>query len=364
MQGKSLHGNLLDSLKITSMNHEQLMRRCIELAEKGAGHTAPNPKVGALVVHEGKIIGEGYHQSCGKAHAEVNAIDAVQNKDLLKNSTLYVNLEPCSHHGKTPPCADLIVSSEIPRVVVGMKDPHKKVAGNGIKKLLQAGIDVITDIVEDECRFLNRDFITYHTKNRPFIVLKWAESADGFIDIEREYGVGTGPYWITDEVCRQVVHKWRSEIQAILVGTNTALKDNPSLTVREWNGKNPLRLLIDKKLKVPESFAILDGIVETVVFTSAEKKLEKENVSYYKLNNPDNAIPEILEYLHGRNIISLMVEGGTKLLESFIREGLWDEARVFVGNNKFGKGTAAPIINHRASNDTIISNSKLKTYTR
>lgn len=292
----------------------EYMQRCLQLAQLGLGNVQPNPMVGAVVVHNNRIIGEGYHQKYGQPHAEVNAIQSVADKSLLKDSTLYVSLEPCSHFGKTPPCADLIIDCEIPRVVVGATDPNSKVNGQGILKLKNAGIEVITNVLDAECRFLNRRFFTYHQKKRPYIILKWAQSADKYMDIDRSEG--NKNYWITNAELKVVTHKWRSEEQAILIGYNTLVNDNPQLTTREYTGKDPIRYVMTD---LKRSYAIPNGF-----------------------NPLSNNINESLMQLYNDKIQSVIVEGGRKTLDLFIQSGIWDEARVLTGEKEFGKGTPAP----------------------
>ena len=321
---------------------EKFMLRAIELARLGMGTVSPNPMVGCVIVHNGVIIGEGYHSEFGKAHAEVNAVNRVKNKNLLKESTLYVTLEPCSHHGKTPPCADLILLHRIPNVVVGTTDPFAEVAGRGIKRLREGGCLVIVGYLEEKCIELNRRFFTFHQKKRPFIILKWAQTADGFIDIDRSHEHYGQPTWITNDLSRIAVHKMRTDESAILVGTNTAKKDNPSLTVRDWSGKPPLRLVIDKDMKLPAGLSLFDGRVPTVVYTAHEVQ-DKSNLEFRKIDFNDEEVGQILSNLHERGILSLIVEGGQKLLNTFIASGIWDEARVFVGRNIFHGGVKAPV---------------------
>ena len=242
--------------------HEKYIKRCIELAKNGLGTTYPNPLVGSVIVYNKEIIGEGWHQKAGDGHAEVNAINSVKNKSLLSKATIYVSLEPCSHFGKTPPCCDLIIANDIPNVVIGTIDPFAKVAGNGIKKLLEAEKNVTIGILEDECNELNKRFFTFHTKKRPYIILKWAESQDGFIaPLKREKQESV---WITNEFSRQLVHKWRSEEEAILVGTNTVMEDNPTLTVRDWIGTNPIRIVLDQNNRITKEFHIFDNQAKTL----------------------------------------------------------------------------------------------------
>ena len=328
------------------------MRRCLELAECGLGNVAPNPMVGAAVVYNGRIIGEGYHRKCGEAHAEVNAINAVEDKALLRESTLYVSLEPCSHTGKTPPCTDLIIEHQIPRVVIAMVDPFEKVAGSGIQKLRDNGVDVTVGVLEDEARWLNRRFITFHTKKRPYIILKWAQTLDGFIDIERTADSPIEPNWITNNACRTLVHRWRSEENGILVGNKTVINDNPKLNIRFWQGTNPTRILIDRTLSTPSDRAIFDGSQPTIVFTgknsgSSNRKDLFDNIDNLKVVAIDFAKDtelQMFEYLYGQNIQSIIVEGGANTLQRFIDINRWDEARIFYGPKLFFKGVKAPSI--------------------
>ena len=327
---------------------EKYMRRCLELAGLASGNTAPNPMVGAVVVHRGKIIGEGYHRVYGQAHAEANAIEAVKDPALLRESTMYVNLEPCAHHGNTPPCANLIVDRGIPRVVVGAVDSSSRVSGKGIEILKKGGCEVKTGVLEEASRDLNRRFFTYHEKQRPYVILKWAQTADGFIDRDRRKDDPIQPNWITNEVSRHLVHKWRSEEQAILVGSNTALKDNPGLNVREWHGKNPLRLLIDRDLEIDESYKLITDSLPLVLFTDKRsdpdraEELASYDVEVVRLDFKDNVIRQIYEYLYNRKILSLFVEGGSYTLSQFLQSGLWDEARIFTGSRLFHSGVKAP----------------------
>jgi diaminohydroxyphosphoribosylaminopyrimidine deaminase/5-amino-6-(5-phosphoribosylamino)uracil reductase len=304
---------------------EQFMSRCIQLAKLGAGNVAPNPMVGAVLVFDNKIIGEGYHQRYGEAHAEVNCINSVkeENKHLIEKSTIFVSLEPCSHYGKTPPCADLIIKNKIRKVVIGTKDINKKVAGKGIEKLKNAGLEVVTGILENECKALNKRFFTFHQKQRPFIILKWAQSLNGKIGSDTNERI-----IISNDYSNRLVHKWRSEEAAILVGYNTALKDNPALTTRLWQGKNPVRVVIDKQLKLPSSAKLFSKETNTVIFNFVKNSIEK-NLSFIKVKN-ENCIEEILHSLYDLNIQSVLVEGGAKTLQSFIDTGFWDEARVII----------------------------------
>ncbi len=320
------------------------MFRCIELAKLGLGNTSPNPIVGCVITHNNKVIGEGYHQKCGEAHAEVNAINAVKNKELLKNSTLYVTLEPCSHFGKTPPCADLIVKTGIPRVIISCNDPNPQVSGKGINMLRNAGIEVKTGILKDEYEWENRRFFTFHNKKRPYIILKWAKTKDGFIDVKRNNNV-PNINWITNETCRTLVHKWRTEEQAILIGTKTAINDNPELTARCYNGKNPLRIVIDRNLSLPLNLKVFNKNAETIIITEITNYSNTvDNIKYCSLNFAQNFEENLLNELYKLNIQSVIIEGGLFTLNSFINKNLWDEARIFTGNIKFEKGLKAPKI--------------------
>jgi diaminohydroxyphosphoribosylaminopyrimidine deaminase/5-amino-6-(5-phosphoribosylamino)uracil reductase len=322
---------------------EHYMERCLELASKGLGSVAPNPMVGCVIVHGDRIIGEGYHRVYGEAHAEVNAIASVKDPGLLSGSTLYVNLEPCSHQGKTPACSRLILDRKIPRVVIGKADPNPVVAGKGLRMLKEGGTEVRTGVMEKECLELNKRFFTWHREKRPWVLLKWARTRDGFIDRLRPTENPDGVSWITNPPARQWVHKWRSEEQAILVGTRTALLDDPQLTVRHWQGRNPLRLVIDRKGTLPGHLKLFDGIAETLVFTSEPGKVY-ENAGCIQIPGSTDYLPAILGYLYEHEIQSLLVEGGAALLNSFIRSGLWDEARVFTGNAYFGQGIPSPVL--------------------
>ncbi len=342
--------------------HEKYILRCIELAKNGLGTTAPNPMVGCVITVDGKIIGEGFTSPYGGPHAEVNAIHSVSDKEQLKKATLYVSLEPCSHHGKTPPCADLIIRHGIPRVVIGIRDPHKKVDGKGIEKLLAAGIEVTCPVREQECRVHHRRFLTYQEKDRPYVILKWAESGDGFIAPDPEMrGSKPQPYWITTRHSRQLVHQWRTEEQAILVGTTTCVKDNPKLTPRTWVGNSPLRVVIDRKLKIPKDYHIYDGSVKTLILT--EEGLISESASgvdYAPLDFTENLPVQICDRLCERGIQSVIIEGGAKTLKSFIEAGLWDEARIFTGPKPLKSGIKSPPIHGKEVSRTQIGNDLLR----
>lgn len=321
---------------------EKYMRRCIQLARNGICHAAPNPMVGAVIVRDGKIIGEGYHVRCGEGHAEVNAIASVKDESLLKDATIYVSLEPCSHYGKTPPCADLIIRKGIPRVVVGCVDPFSLVAGRGIQKLRDAGIEVTVGVLEKECRELIRAFATFNLKKRPYITLKWAQSADGFLDIRRKDGNAVR---LSTPLSTLAVHKMRAEQKAILVGRRTALLDNPSLTVREWYGQNPLRLVIDRQLTLPPHLHLFDGSTPTLVFTEKEKAAT-QNLTYVTLDFGQNILPQIMQVLYEQKIQTLLVEGGSQTLQTFLEQGLWDEAFIEHTRVTLHDGIPAPLLPH------------------
>ena len=339
-------------------NHTQYMRRCLELAKNGLGTTYPNPMVGSVIVCDGKIIGEGWHKKSGEPHAEVNAVNSVKDKSLLKRATIYVSLEPCSHFGKTPPCCDLIIENKIPNVVVGTVDSNIKVAGNGIKKLIEAGAKVTVGILEEECKELNKRFFTFHEKKRPYVILKWAESKDGFIaplsKSEQK------PVWITNKFSRQLVHKWRSEEQAILVGTNTVIEDNPKLDVRDWTGKNPIRIVLDQNNQIPKESHILDNQVKTIIFSDIPKATKEENTTFESIDFKQNLAEQILNVLYKYQIQSVIIEGGSRTLQTFIDENLWDEARVFIGNNNLETEIKARILalnnieKHAVGNDILL----------
>ncbi|MFH7017822.1 bifunctional diaminohydroxyphosphoribosylaminopyrimidine deaminase/5-amino-6-(5-phosphoribosylamino)uracil reductase RibD [Flavobacterium sp. FlaQc-47] len=339
--------------------HEKYIKRCIELAQNGFGTTYPNPMVGSVIVYQNQIIGEGWHKKAGQPHAEVNAIRSVKDKSLLKNATIYVSLEPCSHFGKTPPCCDLIIEHKIPNVVVGTVDPNEKVAGNGIKKLIAAGANVLVGVLEQECNELNKRFFTFHQQRRPYIILKWAESQDGFLAPEKEINQDRKPVWITNQYSRQLVHKWRSEEQAILVGTQTVIDDNPKLNTRDWLGNNPVRVVLDQNNRISKESFIFDDSVKTILFTKSEISLQTENTNFEVIDFNQNIIPQILAVLYQNQIQSIIIEGGLKTLQSFIDENIWDEARIFIGKATFGKGTKAPDIQKKNLTKTYIQSDEL-----
>jgi len=317
------------------------MLRCIDLAKSGKGFVAPNPMVGSVIVYNDKIIGEGWHRKYGTAHAEVNAINSVVDKSLLKESTMYVNLEPCSHFGKTPPCADLIIETQIPHVVIANIDTSPNVSGNGIAKLRNAGIDVITGVMEKEAAELNCRFFTYHEKQRPYIILQWAQTADGFIDKFRLTSEQR-PEIISNRLSRTISHKGRTEEAAIFVGTGTVLADNPMLTARFWYGCNPVRLVIDRQGKIPTDFEIFNGDVQTFIFTEHKNKDSGNNFAHIFIDNWNDILEQVLNCLFCQKIQSVIIEGGAKLLQSFIDVGLWDETRIFINNRFLFDGVKAP----------------------
>jgi diaminohydroxyphosphoribosylaminopyrimidine deaminase / 5-amino-6-(5-phosphoribosylamino)uracil reductase len=340
---------------------ETYMSRCIELAALGAGNVAPNPMVGCVIVYNGKIIGEGFHQKYGQAHAEVNAVNSVTDRELLKSSVMYVSLEPCAHHGLTPPCADLIVREQIPKVVIGIADPFAEVAGKGIERLQNAGLEVEVGVLEKECRELNRRFFTFHTRKRPYIILKWAQTADGFIDTDRLIPNYGQPTWITGDTALRLVHKIRSEENAIMVGTFTAEKDNPHLTVRHWAGDNPTRILIDKNLRLPQNLNLFDGTVPTIIFNSQKQEITGM-VSWVKIDFQKNIVPQMLEELYARKILSLIVEGGKQLIESFSGSGIWDEMHVYTGSRFFAGGVRAPLTAGKFTAEEWLDTDSLKIF--
>lgn len=321
--------------------HQLFMQRCLQLAQLGAGYVAPNPMVGAVLVHEGRIIGEGYHQQFGGPHAEVHCINSVHDddKNLISQSTLYINLEPCSHLGKTPPCTDLIIQHKIKQVVTGCTDYFDKVNGSGIAKLEAAGINVLNNIAENECRELNKRFFIFHERKRPYVILKWAQTKNHKIanaDFSR--------VWITNVYSNRLVHRWRSEEAAIMVGTNTALQDDPALNTRHWTGKNPTRLIVDMNLRLPATLKVFDQSQPTVVFNSIKDE-QQNNLIYFKIDKAPSLVTNILQACYQLNIQSIIIEGGNQLAGSFINEHAWDEARV-IENGKMiiNNGLRAPVL--------------------
>ena len=347
------------------MNHEKYIQRCLELAKKGIGTTRPNPSVGAVIVCKNKIIGEGFTSPYGGPHAEVNAINSVQNQDLLKEATIYVTLEPCSHHGKTPPCADLIINKEIPNIVIGCVDTNSLVAGKGIERLKKAGRNVTVGVCKEACKEHHKRFFTVQNKKRPYVILKWAETKDGFIaPLTKEE---QKPVWISNQYSQQLVHKWRSEEHAILVGTNTVITDNPSLTVRSWSGNNPIRIVIDKILRISTEAIVFDGNIKTIIITEKkeekrEKRKEKQNVIYETIDFSSQIAKQICEVLHKHQIQSVIIEGGAQTLQTFINENLWDEAKVFIGDINIKEGVKRPVFNAKLSSEEKIDNDILRIY--
>ena len=337
------------------------MKRCLQLAQLGAGSVMPNPMVGAVLVHNNVVIGEGYHQQYGHAHAEVNCINNVKEADrhLINQSTLYVCLEPCNHFGKTPPCADLIIKHQIPEVVIACTDPFKKVNGSGIKKLQAAGIKVIEGILKEEAAELNKRFFAFHKKQRPYIILKWAQSSNLKIANENFEAIK-----ISNEITNRLVHKWRSEEAAILVGTNTALHDNPALTTRLWPGKNPVRIVIDRQLKLPAHLQLFNGSTATIVINTI-RQAENTNTFFYKIAEGENLLTALMNLLYHQQLSSLIVEGGALLLQSFIDAGLWDEARIITNNELIiDNGIAAPFLkNNKLIRTEHLLSDSIQVYT-
>lgn len=320
------------------------MRRCLELAALGIGNVSPNPMVGAVIVYDGVIIGEGYHRQYGQAHAEVNAVNAVLSHfdnaaEMLHESIIYVSLEPCAHYGKTPPCADLIIKHGIPKVVIGCRDPFEQVNGKGIEKLKEAGVEIISGVLEKECQWLNRRFFIRVQKQRPYILLKWAETSDGFFA-----PADKSKLWITSNESRTLVHKWRSEEDAILIGKNTAIADNPQLNTRYWPGKSPKRVIIDRRLELGRELHIYDDRVETLIFNEIKTDIEGK-IKYIALEDFERFVPQYILYqLYLQDIQSVIIEGGAHTLFTFIEAGLWDEARIFKGEIILEQGIKAPAI--------------------
>lgn len=339
--------------------HELYILRCLQLAWQGTFSALPNPSVGAVIVCNNKIIGEGFTSPYGGAHAEVNAINAVKNQDWLKDSILYVSLEPCSHYGKTPPCCDLIIEKKIPQVVVGTIDPFAKVCGTGIQKMRDNGIEVITGVLEKYCITSNKRFFTFHQKKRPYIILKWAETTDGFI--APEHKKDHSPHWLSNLYARQNVHQWRSEEMAFLVGTNTVLQDNPALTTRNWFGKNPVRIYLDRDGRINSSFKIQDGKATTICITNQHNVINTATVTYAFADFDQNLPRQICEILYQHQLLSVVIEGGTKTIQSFIDADLWDEARIFISNSVLKTGIKAPVFSRfSTSENTSIDNNTLK----
>jgi diaminohydroxyphosphoribosylaminopyrimidine deaminase/5-amino-6-(5-phosphoribosylamino)uracil reductase len=339
----------------------KFMRRCLDLAIRSEGMTYPNPLVGAVIVHKGLIIGEGYHLKAGGPHAEVNAINSVRDKSLLKDSVLYVNLEPCSHFGKTPPCADLIISEGIKKVVIGTPDTSIAVAGRGIARLKEAGTEVVLGVMEQESRWINRRFFTFNEKSRPYIILKWAQSADGFLDVLRIKQNENRPTWISGNPERVLVHKWRAAEQSILVGAGTVRADNPELTVRHWKGNNPIRLILSGSGLIDKESALFKTSGTNILFTTNTKNDLNGTIN---INLTDSMSPcrQITGYLFEKGIQSLLIEGGAKVFGHFIESGFWDEARIFTGDIIFKSGVQAPVISSPLVSGIHFSHSTLEIY--
>lgn len=321
-------------------DHIPYMQRCFELARAASGFVAPNPMVGAVVVHNGLIVGEGYHERYGEAHAEVNAIAAVKDESVLKDATIYVNLEPCAHFGKTPPCADLIVQKGIPRVVIGCRDPFPEVDGKGIERLKAAGVDVTVGVLEAEAKAINKRFLSFHQNKRPYVILKWAQTSDGFIDQLRQVADGQTSLKITSEPANRLVHRWRSEEAAIIVGSQTALFDNPKLNVRKWTGPNPIRVVLDRSNALPPELHLFDQSQPTFYF-SAYPGANQENLRQFELPQ-DADINQVLDTLYNEGVQSVLVEGGASIHRAFLAANSWDETRVFVSEQVLTYGVAAP----------------------
>lgn len=345
------------------MTDELYMQRCIELANMGMGNVSPNPMVGCVIVNNGQIIGEGYHAGFGEAHAEVNAISSVTEKygdqaaGLLISATAYVSLEPCAHFGKTPPCADLLIRHQFKKVVIGNTDPFEGVNGKGIEKLKNAGIEVVSGVLEAECNQLNRRFFTRIHKQRPYIILKWATTADGYFAPKN-----TVQEWISGPLAKKLVHKWRTEEDAVLIGKLTALADNPQLSSREWEGKNPVRILIDRHLKVPKTNHIYNNLARTVIFNEQKTEVQ-DNIHYIQMEDMQYYLPQKIAFqLYLMDIQSIIIEGGANILNQFIQGNLWDEARVFSSNKVWGEGIASPQLKGVISDGLTLGNDKLTVY--
>lgn len=334
----------------------------MSIAKKGIGYSRPNPSVGAVIVWNNTIIGEGSTSSYGGNHAEVNAINSVKDKTLFKEAIIYVTLEPCSHHGKTPPCADLIIKYQFKKVVIGCIDSNRLVAGKGVERLKKAGVDVLVGVLESECLYHHRRFFTVQEKNRPYIILKWAETKDGFIaPLSKEK---QQPVWISNQYSQQLVHQWRSQEHAIMVGTSTVIDDNPTLNVRNWSGQNPVRVVLDRSLRIPKTATIFDKSVQTIVITDVGGKPQQsdKNLIFEEIYFSKNIAIQICEVLQKNKIQSVIIEGGLQTLQTFIDENLWDEARVFVGDKEFKEGVASPKLNRVTNEEMNLHTDILKKY--
>lgn len=342
--------------------HENYIQRCIDIGKNGLGTTAPNPMVGCVIVYKQKIIGEGFTSPYGGAHAEINAINSVENQSLLSESTLYVTLEPCSHYGKTPPCADAIIKFKIPKVVIGTIDTHSKVGGKGIQMLKEEGCEVIVGVLETKVKNHHKRFFMFHNKKRPYIILKWAQSSDGFL--APSFKNENKPVWITSQISRQLVHKWRAEEQAILVGTNTVIDDDPSLTVRNWYGKNPIRIILDRNSRLPKEATVFDTNAPTIIIKEHSNcpSIATHNYTEKFINWSKPIAHQISSLLFEQDINSVIIEGGRQTLQTFIDENLWDEARVFIGPTSFSSGTIAPHYLGSLQHEEHLLNDTLKIY--
>lgn len=344
---------------MNSNTDARFMLRAIELARKAEGYTAPNPLVGCVIVHEGRIIGEGYHRAYGEPHAEVNAIASVLDSTILKESTLYVTLEPCAHFGKTPPCSNLIIEKGIPKVVVGCRDPFEAVNGKGIEQLRKAGVEVITDFMLEECRHVNRRFFTFHEKKRPYVLLKWAQSSDGFMDIDRSEPT-KGSFMISHPDTQALVHAWRAEEAAILIGKNTLLNDNPSLTVRRVTGKNPIRIVLSANPIDLSGYHLSDSQAPTWVITNEHSRVEG-SIRHLACGNV-HSIERVLNCLYEQGVLSVMVEGGAQILHAFLESGLWDEARVIHADKELGNGLPAPGVHEPCTKEEVSASDRIRYY--
>lgn len=358
--GEMINCTFVNIHQLQLTNHETYIYRCLELAEKGASYVAPNPMVGAVLVYNNKIIGEGYHQQFGGPHAEVNCLNSVkeENRHLIRQATLYVSLEPCAHFGKTPPCADLIMANKIPDVVIGCRDPFKEVNGKGIDKLKAAGVNVINGVLEKQCQQLNKRFFTFYIQHRPYVILKWAETSD-----KKIAGKGNERLFISNEQTNRLVHKWRSEEASILIGTNTAILDDPELNTRIWSRPSPVRLVIDMDLSLPSSLKIFNRKQRTIIFNTIKHE-EDSDILYYQVTKDVNLVHQIVNALYQLKIQSVLVEGGARLLQSFIDEEMWDEVRVIKNEKlKINNGLAAPEVDLKnAGEEMRILDDSIKIY--
>ena len=336
------------------------MQRCLDLAIKGIGKTYPNPVVGCVIVNDNKIISEGWHKLYGGVHAEVDAINKIEDKSVLKNCSLYVNLEPCNHHGKTPPCTSLILKYGIKNVIIGIKDPNKNVDGNGIEHLRRNGCNVKVNVLEDECNFINRRFISFHKYKKPYITLKWAESKDGFIGPIKDKLNSGKVVWLSNQKSKVLSHKWRTEEQSILVGVQTIIDDNPKLTSRFYKGKNPIRIIIDPKFRIPLKSKVLNSESRSIVFSNSKKKIDGINIIANDFNNKES----IINTIYNLGIQSVIVEGGRKTLQFFIDNNYWDCIRIIKTNKELKEGTPRPNFNITDSNYIMIEDDRLYEFFR